>query len=77
MNQISLARTTIDIENAVLKEVKNLQKRDGRSIGKDASELLAEALGQRKTKAKASRFKWRSRRMGTLIDLSDTDKDAL
>ncbi len=77
MNQISLARTTIDIENAVLKEVKNLQKRDGRSIGKDASELLAEALAQRKTKAKASRFKWRSRRMGTLIDLSDTDKDAL
>jgi hypothetical protein len=70
-----MARTTIDIENPILMEVKNLQKKDGRSIGKIVSQLLSEALAQRKNKAKASRFTWHSRRMGALVDLSD--KDAL
>ena len=58
-----MVRTTIDIENFVLTEVKNLQKRDGRSIGRIVSQVLAEALAQRKNKAKASRFKWRSHRL--------------
>jgi len=70
-----MARTTIDIENSMLLEVKTLQKKDGRSMGKIVSQLLSEALAQRKNKAKASRLKWRSRRMGALVDLSD--KDAL
>jgi len=69
-----MARTTIDIENSILLEVKNLQKKDGRSSGKIVSELLSEALTQRKNKAKAP-LKWRSRRMSALVDLSD--KDAL
>ena len=68
-----MARTTIDIENPILTEVKNLQKQDGRSMSKIVSQLLDEALAQRKSKAKASRFKWHSRRMGALIDLSDKD----
>ncbi len=70
-----MARTTIDIDNPILMEVKNLQKREGRSIGKIVSQLLSEALAQRKHRTKAPRFKWRSRRMGALIDISD--KDAL
>ena len=70
-----MARTTIDIESPILTEVKNLQKKDGRSIGKIVSQLLAEALAQRKTKGKPPRFKWHSRRMGALVDLAD--KDAL
>ena len=70
-----MARTTIDIENSILMEVKNLQKKDGRSIGKIVSQLLSEALAQRKNKAKAFRLKWHSRPMGALVDLSD--KDAL
>lgn len=70
-----MARTTIDIDNPILMEVKNLQKKDGRSIGKVVSQLLSEALAQRKNKARAPRFTWRSRRMGALVDLSD--KDAL
>jgi hypothetical protein len=66
-----MARTTIDIENSVLTEVKNLQKQDGRPIGKIVSQLLAEALAQRKNRTKTTRFKWHSRRMGALFDLSD------
>ena len=68
-----MARTTIDIENPILKKVRNLQEKDGCSISKIVSQLLAEALAQRQNKAKASRFKWHSRRMGALIDLSDKD----
>ena len=68
-----MARTTIDIENPILTEVKNLQKKDGRSMSKIVSQLLTEGLAQRKNKAKASRFKWSCRRMGALIDLSDNE----
>ena len=68
-----MARTTIDIENRILTEVKNLQKKDGRSMSKIVSQLLAEGLAQRKNKAKASRFKWHSRRMGALVDFSEKD----
>jgi hypothetical protein len=68
-----MARTTIDIDNPVLKEIKNLQKKDGRSIGKIVSQLLAEALNQHKPTAKTHRLKWASRPMGALLDLSDKD----
>ena len=63
LNHTIMAPTTTNIENSVLKEVKNLQKQDGRSIGRIVSQLLAEVLAQRKNKAKASRFKWRSHRL--------------
>ena len=68
-----MARTTIDIDNPILKEIKNLQKKDGRSIGKIVSQLLAEALNQHNTTAKAHRFKWAARPMRALLDLSDKD----
>ena len=68
-----MARTTIDIDNPILKEIKNLQKKDGRSIGKIVSQLLAEALNQHKPTAKTPRLKWASRSMGALLDLSDKD----
>ncbi len=66
-----MARTTIDIDNPILKEIKNLQKKDGRSIGKIVSQLLAEAFNQRNITAKAHHLKWASRPMGALFDLSD------
>ncbi len=68
-----MARTTIDIDNPILKEIKNLQKKDGRSIGKIVSQLLAKALDQHNTTVKAHRLKWASRPMGALLDLSDKD----
>ena len=68
-----MARTTIDIDNPILNEIKNLQKKDGRSIGKIVSQLLAEALDQHNTTIKAHRLKWASRPMGALLDPSDKD----
>ena len=70
-----MPRTTIDIDAPVLREVRDIKKREGRSLGKVVSELLAEALTQRKRRPTRQRFTWISRPMGALVDLSD--KDAL
>lgn len=70
-----MPRTTVDIDGPVLREVRDLQRREGRSLGKVISELLAEALVERKKRRPAPRLEWISRPMGALVDLSD--KDAL
>jgi hypothetical protein len=70
-----MARTTLDIDTPILKELKNLQKQDHRSLGKLVSQLLAEALVQRKHLKPRSRFAWVSRPMGARVDL--TDKEAV
>jgi hypothetical protein len=69
-------RTTIDIDDPILKEVKKLQKTEGKSLGRLVSDLLARALQECKParqKPKASR--WISKSMGARFDLSD--KEAL
>lgn len=69
-----MARTTIDIDDPILKEIKAIQKREGRSMGKIVTQLLAEALIKQKTSAKTPRFKWISHPMRSLVDLSDKDE---
>jgi hypothetical protein len=68
-----MARTTVDIETPILEEIKKFQKKDGRSLGRIVSQLLAEALGNRKAKPKNIQLKWTSRPMKALIDLSDKE----
>jgi hypothetical protein len=70
-----MARTTLDIDGPILDEVKALQKREGRSLGRLVSELLAEALAGRRRPPAEPRFEWTSRPMHALVDLED--KDAL
>jgi len=68
-----MARTTLDIETPLLKELKQLQKQEGRSLGKIVSQLLAEALAQRKTAPAPARLRWVSRPMHALVDLADKE----
>ena len=42
-----IMRTTLDIDDPILREVKAIHEREGRSIGAVVSELLAEALVRR------------------------------
>ena len=70
-----MARTTLDIEAPILREIKALRKQEGRSLGKIVSQLLAEALARRKKGTESPHFKWVSRPMHALVDLSD--KEAL
>ncbi len=64
-------RTTLDLEATVLKQLREVQKRDGGSLGGVASRLLAEALARRP--ARPARLDWRARPMGALVDLEDKD----
>jgi hypothetical protein len=68
-------RTTLDIDDSILREVKAILEREGRSIGAVVSELLAEALARRRPSRPRPPFRWTSRSMKSLIDL--TDKEAV
>lgn len=65
-----MTRTTIDLDAAVLRELKR-RKRTGQSLGQLASELLAGAL--REPAAARPALRWRSARMGARVDLEDAE----
>jgi hypothetical protein len=68
-----MARTTLDIDTPILRELKKLRKEQGRSLGKIVSQLLAEALARQRTAPAASPLRWVARPMHALVDLSDKD----
>jgi hypothetical protein len=70
-----IMRTTVDIDDPILREVKAIHEKEGRSMGAVVSELLADALARRRAARGRPAFRWTSRPMKALIDLSD--KDAL
>jgi len=68
-------RTTIDIDAPILKEVKRLQKREGKSLGRLVSDLLAESLARRRTEPQLQKpFAWIHRGMGAKVDLRDKER---
>lgn len=68
-----MARTTLDIDAPLLRELKKLQAQERRSLGKIVSQLLAEALARRRGAPEPSKLQWTSRPMRALVDLSDKD----
>jgi hypothetical protein len=67
-------RTTLDIDDPILRDLKRLQKREGKSLGRLVSDLLAMALGQMKSrKAPVREFKWISLPMGARVNLADPE----
>lgn len=69
-------RTTIDIDDPILKELKKLGKKEGKSLGRMISDLLALALRARKTSGQRPVVpSWISRDMSARINLND--KEAL
>ena len=69
----NIMRTTLDIDDPVLREVKAIHEKEGRSMGAIVSELLAEALARRSSSRARPSFRWTSREMKPLVDLSDKD----
>jgi hypothetical protein len=65
-------RTTVDIEDTVLEELRALQRREGVTLGALASRLLAEALAQT-PRPQAPPLAWTSKSMQALVDLDDKD----
>jgi hypothetical protein len=71
-------RTTIDIDDPILRDLKELQRIEGKSLGRLASDLLAQALADRLASTHQVRepfFAWESQLMGAKVDL--LDKNAL
>lgn len=66
-------RVTLDIDEAVLREVEAIHQKEGRSMGAVVSALLADALAQRRTTRERPAFRWTSRPMTALVDLTDQD----
>ncbi|MEW6059905.1 MAG: antitoxin [Actinomycetota bacterium] len=67
-----MARTTIDIDAAVLRELKKRQRREGKTLGQLVSELLAGALRQNQEPAPIP-FAWTSKEMKARVDLEDKE----
>jgi hypothetical protein len=66
-------RTTLEIDDPILREVKAIHEKEGRSIGAIVSELLAEALAGRRPSRPRPSFHWTSRPMNALVDLADKE----
>ena len=77
MNNITHMRTTISIDDPIMRDLRQLQKREKKTLGKLISELLAEAISLCAKPGRVSEkpFVWISQPMGFKIDLRD--KDAL
>ena len=69
-----MPRTTVNIDAPVLRDLKRLQKREGKPLGQLISELLAHALGlQRQQRAGDDAFAWTARPMRARVDLADKE----
>lgn len=67
-------RTTVDIDAPVLKDLKKIQRREGKSLGRLISDLLVQSLAQRKSgEAPAKPTRWISKAMGARVDLADPE----
>ena len=70
-----MSRTTIDLDPAILRELRRRAAREGKSMGQIASELLARAVAEPAGQP-APDFVWTSAALGpALVDLED--KEAL
>lgn len=67
-----IMRTTIDLDPGVLRELKARAKREGKSLGRLASELLGAGLSHGPA-PKPGAFAWTSRPMNALVDLDDAE----
>lgn len=66
-------RTTIDIDDPILKDLKRLQRREGKSLGRLVSDLLAQSLARAEVsrRPEAATFGWHSKAMQPKVDLAD------
>jgi hypothetical protein len=67
-------RTTVNIDDRILKDLKKIKRQEKQSLGRLVSNLLAQALGQRQsTKSSIQPTHWISKPMGVRVDLADRE----
>ena len=69
-----MARTTIDLDPTVLRQLKARQRREGKTLGRLVSELLSTAMqGDGDEPPPPALLAWSSRPMRALVDLEDPE----
>jgi hypothetical protein len=69
-----MSRTTLDLDPSVLRELRRRGQREGKSMGRLASELLAGALKQQGAAEPRPRLVWKSADLGLpRVDLEDDE----
>ncbi|MEO5678473.1 MAG: antitoxin [Acidimicrobiales bacterium] len=66
-------RTTLDLDDSVLAELRERRQREGRTLGQVASELLAHALAATAGPLANAPLMWASHPMGARVNLDDGD----
>ena len=74
MNEIIITmRTTLDIDGPILRNLKRLKKKEGKSMGRLVSDLLAHALKEDGASATIAPPAWIAKPMGARVNLSDKE----
>jgi plasmid stability protein len=68
-----IMRTTIDLDPTVLRQLKARARREGKSLGRVASEVLGAALAPEAPPAEPIPLAWSSRPMAARVDLEDAE----
>ena len=69
-----MARTTINIEDPLLRELKKIQDKEGKSLGALVSEMITLGLvARREISSKATTFDWIARPLGARVDFNDKE----
>jgi len=66
-----MPRTTVDLEVPILDELRTLSRREGRSLGKVISALVAEALAHRRAGTARRPLEWVAKPLGARLDVAD------
>jgi hypothetical protein len=69
-----MPRTTLNLDAPILRDLKRLQKREGKPLGRLVSDLLAHALRQVEAGERPRPpFRWHSQHLEPRMDLGDKD----
>ena len=69
-----MPRMTLNIDAPILRDLRRLQRQEGKPLGRLVSDLLTQVLRQdRSGQQAAGKFRWVSRPMGARVDLADTE----
>ena len=66
-----MARTTIDLDPTILRQLKARQRREGKTLGRLVSELLSAAMQSDDEPPPPALLAWSTRPMRALVDLDD------
>ena len=69
-----MPRTTLNLDAPILRDLKRLQKRERKPLGRLVSDLLAQALRRvEQDEPPGPGFRWHSQPLGSRVDLGDKE----